>query len=106
MVDDWKVFGVSLGVPVRKLNAIELADPRGGVENWKLKMFQFWLQYKPDDPSWKDVVRALEENNYIHLATTLSRKYLLPADSNEDEGVFILILVTERIILYCFCVTV
>ena len=41
MVDDWKVFGVSLGVPLRKLKTIILEDPNGGVENWKLKMFQF-----------------------------------------------------------------
>ena len=93
MVDDWKVFGVSLGVPVRKLNAIKLNDPNGGVDNWKLNMFQYWLQSQSDDPSWKGVVQALEENNYFNLAATLSRKYLLPTDSNEDEGMFILILV-------------
>ena len=96
MVDDWKVFGVSLGVPLRKLKTIILEDPNGGVENWKLKMFQFWLQSQPNDPSWKDVVRALEENKHLHLAATLRNKYLLAVDSSEDEGMFILILVTER----------
>ena len=66
------------------LNRIKLDDPNGGVEYWKLKMFQFWLQYKLD-ASWKDVVRALKENNYYHLAATLSRKYLL-ADYSKPQG--------------------
>ena len=94
MVDNWKVFGVSLGVPAAKLDSIKLDDPNGGVENWKLKMFQFWLQFKID-ASWKDVVRALKENNHILLATTLSRKYLLAADSNEEQGMSCIVLLRE-----------
>ena len=97
VVDDWKVFGVSLGVPPSKLDAIQLGNAQGGVNNWKLKMFQFWLQSQRDDPSWKDVVRALEENKRFYLAATLSRKYLLAADhdSSEDKGMSnSLILVT------------
>ena len=85
VVDNWKVFGVSLGVPAAKVDCIKLEDPNGGVENWKLKMFQFWLQFKVD-ASLKDVVRALEENNYLQLAAKLSRKYLLAADSSEGQG--------------------
>ena len=88
VVDDWKIFGVSLGVPVRKLDGIELADPRRGVENWKLKMFQFWLQYKPD-ASWNDVIRALKANEYNDLAATLSRNYLLAADSGGTQGIYV-----------------
>ena len=86
VTDDWKVFGVSLGIPGRKLKSIVTEDPNGGVENWKLKMFQFWLQYKPD-ASWEDVVRALEDNDYCNLAATLSKKYLLATDSaGNDDG--------------------
>ena len=84
MTKNWELFGVSLGVHVRMLNRIKLDDPNGGVENWKLKMFQFWLQYKPD-ASWKDVIRALDDNDYCHLAATLSKKYLLTADSSDDD---------------------
>ena len=79
VVDDWKVFGVSLGVPPSILDAIKLDDPNGGVDNWKLKMFHFWLQHKPG-ASWKDVVRALKEVDCHDLAATLARKYLLAAD--------------------------
>ena len=91
VVDDWKVFGVSLGVPMRKLNAIKLDDPNGGVDNWKLKMFQFWLQYKPG-ALWKDVVRALKEIDYNDLAATLTRKYLLASDSSEAQGMLIILV--------------
>ena len=84
MTKNWELFGVSLGVHVRMLNRIKLDDPNGGVENWKLKMFQFWLQYKPD-ASWKDVVRALEDNDYCLLAATLSKKCLLATDSSDDD---------------------
>ena len=84
MTDDWRVFGVSLGIPGRKLKSIVTEDPNGGVENWKLKMFQFWLQYKPD-ASWKDVIRALVVNDYCNLAATLSKTYLLTTDSSDDD---------------------
>ena len=84
MVDNWKPVGVSLGVPVRKLDTIKLDDPHGGVENWKIKMFQLWLQYKAD-VSWKDVVQALKENDYPVLAAKLKTKYLL-TDSSTDQG--------------------
>ena len=84
MTDDWRVFGVSLGIPGRKLKSIVTEDPNGGVENWKLKMFQFWLQYKPD-ASWKDVIRALVVNDYCNLAATLSKTYLLTTDSSDDN---------------------
>ena len=90
MTKDWELFGVSLGVPRFKLDTIKLDDPNGGVEKWKLKMFQFWIQYQRDDPSWKDVIRALNENNYIRLAVRLSRKYLPTADSSDDEGMFVI----------------
>ena len=75
VVDNWKPVGVALGVPVRKLNTIKLDDPHGGVENWKIKMFDIWLQYKPD-ASWKDVVEALDENDYYDLAEKLWEKHL------------------------------
>ena len=38
--------------------------------------------------SLKDVVRALEENNYLQLAAKLNRKYLLAADSSEGQVMF------------------
>ena len=75
VTDDWKLFGVSLGVPVKKLKAIKLDDPHGGVENWKLEMFHFWLRLK-SDASWKDVVKALELNDYGRLAARVRKTYI------------------------------
>ena len=83
---NWELLGVSLGVPVSKLDTIKLDDPHGGVENWKLKIFQLWFQYRPD-ASWKDVDQALKQNDYFTLAAKLKRKYLLAAaDSSKALG--------------------
>ena len=79
---DWYVFGVALGVPVSTLNCIK--SENSDVENKKIQMFQFWLQYKLD-ASWKLVIQALEQNNYLVLAATLSKKYLLSDSSNTTE---------------------
>ena len=102
---DWELFGASLRIPPFKLETIKLDDPNGGVENWKLKMFQFWLQYQQDDPSWKDVIRALKENNYIRLAVKLSRKYLPAAASSDDEGMFVICVRRKHnnafMVIYC-----
>ena len=106
MTDEWKVFGVSLGIPVRILNKIKLDDPNGGLDNWKIKMFQFWLQYKPD-ASWKDVVRALKENDYFSLAGKLTQDYLLATDhdsgNDDSEGWSVsLFLINYHLVLNLF----
>ena len=79
-VTNWYVFGVSLGIPLRKLDTIkkEYSD----VEEQKIKMFQFWLRNKLD-ASWKKVIQVLEQNGYNVLAVTLREKYLL---SSEGKG--------------------
>ena len=80
----WYVFGASLGIPISKLDTIkkECSD----VEEQKIKMFQFWLQYKLD-ASWKKVIQVLEQNGHNVLAVTLSNKYLL---SSEEKGMHML----------------
>ena len=87
---DWKLFGVSLDVPVENLDTIKLNDPHGGVENWKMEMFQFWLRSKPD-ASWKDVVQALELNRHDLLAARVKRIYMLV----KSPG---------KMLLYCLCI--
>ena len=81
-VTNWYMFGATLGIPIHKLDAIkkECSD----VEEQKVKMFQFWLQYKLD-VSWKMVIQALEQNNYLVLAAKLGRKYLLSDSSDVSE---------------------
>ena len=82
-VTNWYVFGATLGVPVSKLDCIN--EGCLDVEGKKVQMFQFWLQYKVD-ASWKMVIQALEQNNYLVLAATLSKKYLLSSTSEEEQG--------------------
>ena len=79
---NWYVFGVALGVPVSKLNCIN--SENSDIENKKIQMFQFWLQYKVD-ASWKMVIQALEQNNYLVLVAELNKKYLLSDASNTSD---------------------
>ena len=79
---NWYMFGATLGIPISNLDAIkkECSD----VGEQKVKMFQFWLQYKLD-ASWKMVIQALVQNNYLVLAMALSKKYLLSVSSDTSE---------------------
>ena len=81
-VTNWREFGVALGIPVSKLDCIKLDN--SDVEDKKIQMFQFWLQYKLD-ASWKTVIQALEQNSYLVLAATLSKRYLLSDSSNTSD---------------------
>ena len=74
-VDDWFTFGVALGVPVRKLREIETSKPQGGVQRWKVDMFQSWLDSTPT-ASWEDVIKTLEHVDHVALATRLRSKYI------------------------------
>ena len=85
-VTNWYVFGVALGIPVSKLDSIKKESSE--VEEQKVKMFQFWLQYKVD-ASWKIVIQALEQNDYLVLTAELSKKYLISDSSitsDEEQG--------------------
>ena len=81
---NWYVFGATLGIPVSKLDCIK--KDYSDVEDQKVQMFQFWLQYKLD-ASWKLLIQALEQNNYLVLAAELSKRYLLSDSSNTSEEV-------------------
>ena len=86
---NWYVFGVALGIPVSKLDCIK--SENSDVEDKKIQMFQFWLQYKLDT-SWKMVIQALEQNSYHVLAATLSKTYLLSDSSStgeEEQGMYL-----------------
>ena len=47
-----------------------------GVEEQKIKMFQFWLQYNVG-ASWKIVIQTLEQINYLTLACISSASVLV-----------------------------
>ena len=81
-VDNWFVLGIFLGVPVKQLQKIE-SSHRGDLERCKIDMLQYWLDNNVT-PSWKDVVRALEQTNQIVLAETVKHRYLL--STTADQG--------------------
>ena len=71
--DDWYTLGVALGVPVSSLRKIKMHG--GTVEQWKIDMFQLWLDLTPT-ASWKDITRVLEQLDHLTLAAGLKSKYL------------------------------
>ena len=82
-VDNWFVLGIFLGVPVKQLQKIE-SSHRGDLERCKIDMLQYWLDNNVT-PSWKDVVRALEQTNQIVLAETVKHRYLLSTTADQGE---------------------
>ena len=74
-VVDWYTLGAVLGVRVRKLREIQESNNQGGVQRWKIDMFQSWLDSTPT-ASWEDVIRALEQLDHLTLAARLRSKYL------------------------------
>ena len=83
-VDNWFVLGIFLGIPVKQLQKIESSYRQGEVERCKIDMLQYWLDNNVT-PSWKDVVRALEQTNQLVLAETVKHKYLLSTTVDQGE---------------------
>ena len=86
---NWYVFGVALGIPVSELDRIKKEN--SDVEEQKIKMFQFWLQYNVG-ASWKIVIQTLEQINYLTLASRLSRKYLSDSSTTSEYSLDLRIL--------------
>ena len=72
---DWYVIGAALGVPVPTLREIQASNSQGGVQRWKIDMFQTWLDSTPN-ASWENVIRALEQCGRVTLAVRLKSKYI------------------------------
>ena len=82
--DNWFLFGVFLGVPVKQLKKIESSYRQGELDRCKIDMLQYWLDNNVN-ASWKDVARALEQTDQLVLATTVKRKYLLSSTGECDK---------------------
>jgi len=85
VTDDWFTFGVLLGVPPSRLKAIQASKGQGGVQQWKVDMFQAWLDNKLD-ASWEDIVSALKQLENLRLATKLKKKYLMKHSQENSQG--------------------
>ena len=70
VTDDWFTFGVLLGMPPSRLKAIQASKGQGGVQQWKVDMFQAWLDNKLD-ASWKDVIGVLKKLENLRLASQM-----------------------------------
>ena len=74
-----------LGVPPSRLKAIQASKGQGGVQQWKVDMFQAWLDNKLD-ASWEDIVSALKQLENLRLATKLKKKYLMKHSQENSQG--------------------
>ena len=88
-LDDWFMFGVTLGVIVSELRKIESAY-KGSIERCKVETIQYWLDNNAD-ASWKEVAQALEQIDQLALAAKVKKKYLWT--TCEQEGVCVCVCV-------------
>ena len=70
-VNNWKTFGLYLGIKIEKLNAIEME--RATIEDRRTMMFEEWLNNVI--PTWSAVVQALEGVGMRRLASELAQKH-------------------------------
>ena len=74
-MNDWYSLGVTLLVPVSKLQEIMVLSPQGGIARWRIDLLQHWLDSTPT-ASWSDIITALEKIGHHTLSARLRTKYL------------------------------
>lgn len=70
----WEQLGVQLGIKMNRLEAIK-GEHHGDLEMCKNKLFDVWLR-QTSNPSWRDVVNALESIQENNLADKIKQKFL------------------------------
>jgi hypothetical protein len=73
-VYSWENLGVKLGITMQKLQDIK-QQHQGDLEMCKNKLYDLWLRQTPD-PSWRDVVSALEQVDENSLADKIRRIFM------------------------------
>lgn len=69
-VFDWYELGISLNVPIWELKKIKQLN--GGVERYKIELFDFWLR-NAETTTWETIICAVRELNQ-NLAKRLAAK--------------------------------
>lgn len=72
-VSDWNKLGLALELDYYDLEIIE-KDNQGDRRKQALKMFQHWLNSKPD-ASYEQLIKALREVGDAAVASSLCKKY-------------------------------
>jgi len=72
-VNNWKTFGLYLGIKIEKLNAIEMERPFATIEERRTMMLEEWQNNVI--PTWSAVVQALVGMGMRRLASNLAQKH-------------------------------
>ena len=72
-VNNWKTFGLYLGIKIEKLNAIEMERPFATIEERRTMMLEVWQNNVI--PTWSAVVQALVGMGMQRLASNLAQKH-------------------------------
>ena len=70
-VNNWKTFGLYLGIKIEKLNAIEMERPT--IDERRTMMLEEWQNNMI--PTWSAVVQALVGMGMRRLACNLAQKH-------------------------------
>lgn len=73
-VYSWETLGIKLGLQMHQLEKIR-QDCQGDLEMCKNRLFDLWLRQSVD-PSWENVVMALEQMEENNLASKIRRMFL------------------------------
>ena len=74
-VTNWYEFGIALDMPAEVLDSIRRSNPNAGIGEWKIVMFQWWLDRTPT-ASWNNIIHALKEVGHHTLADKLTSIYI------------------------------
>ena len=86
--EKWFLFGAMLGIPVFQLRKIE-SDHQKDSDRCKLELLQYWLD-NTLNPTWNEIVQALEKTGQLVLAAQIKHDYLWSASITEVEGMCVL----------------
>ena len=100
--ENWFLFGAILGVPVSQLKKIELDHQRDS-NRCKLELLQYWLD-NTLDPTWNEIVQALEKTDQLALAAQIKHDYLWSAGaaiSEEESMLCVYSNIIQQTLSYC-----
>ena len=72
-VYNWENLGVKLNITMQKLQEIKL-QYNGDLDMCKNKLYDTWLRQN-SNPSWREIVEALEQIEENNLARKIRNKY-------------------------------